>query len=549
MDIAKRKILLVLNFKVIDIYRKLIESLLNNFNITIILLDYYQTSEEVNKKCIFNNQKIEFYFYKNLFISIEPIKFKKNNSFLNYCTQYSTTLKYKYSYNLANQYLENNNIELILHTQDTSLNNIGLLKAAYDLNIPTIIPSAIMMEPDDYFRKGKLQYMLHENNTFYEKYIFNKVYSKFTKLNNIFYYTAPVLNFLKNYNLLSSNPWLYGGALYTRYLSVSNLYHKNISIENGIDQEKIKLIGDINYDQLYINYKKTINKTNTIILAVPQFFEHNYCTFAEAKKRIEYLVEISSSINNFNLILSLHPSMKYDNYQYLENKYSCKISKKPLFEILPSAKLFICTQSNTIIWSTLCHINTIVVDFYDWDYTTTKLLTSCILIKEKRLFNTTLINDTINKTLDFTHDDKLLSRDLVFTGNVIDNYISLISNTIKNNNRIKKRKYFIPLTSLYFKYKYFVKKYKLAKLKKILNQYDNFYIAPYNDMTQELNDLLNNSKFNGYIDNYKNNQYTKDINDINFDKSCIIIVSPNYSDEIYDIFKTKTKNLYVFNLL
>lgn len=546
----KKNVLLVFDLKVLNLYEQLCAELSIDFNLIVLIISNYETKKYQQQKQNFQDKyAIQFDLYKNVIKVISPLKFKNDTSINDFLIEKTTALQFKYSYNFALDYINLNKIDMILHIQDISLSNIALLKAAHDMNIPTMIPSAIMMEPDDHFHRNNSKLYVNENSTLYTKYVFSKKYGDYVKFNDkLFFYPAPIIEFLNKYNLLSQTPWTYGGSHFTKYFCVSNLYHYNSSIKYGIPKEKIKILGDINYDKLYLSYKKFNNKNKkTIIIAVPQFYEHNYYNLDKSKEEIEYLIEQVCNFQDYTILLSLHPSMKYENYSYLENKFHCTISKDPLYTIITKADLYICVQSNTILWATLCHIKTIVADYYDWDYSTSKGLSSCKVIINRGDYNSKNILKFINSEVSFQQDDILLSRDNVFNGNVLNSYKNFITTESQKITKARPKKYFILLTSLFFKCKNFYISYKISKLQKYIKKYKKFYIAPYNDMAESLTYLLNNEKFNGYLDNHKTDSDVKRIEELDLSESCIVIISPVYSKEIYNTYKNKTNNLYIMN--
>ena len=104
---------------------------------------------------------------------------------------------------------------------------------------------------------------------------------------------------------------------------------------------------------------------------------------------------------------------------------NCKILDERLFESLPSADLFVATYSSTVIWSVLCGIRTVVVDFYGFKYTMYDFLQSIRKVEEKEKFISTLKN-SLTESIDFSKDWEILSKDRVFDGKTIQRYINLI---------------------------------------------------------------------------------------------------------------------------
>ena len=163
-------------------------------------------------------------------------------------------------------------------------------------------------------------------------------------------------------------------------LCLNNYHYKNLYIRHGVDEKKIRVVGDGIYDHIYKQYlnKNSIRQDmmkkycldkdkKNIIIALPQLgvSMENYLT--GTGKEINFLIETLESLNH-NTLISLHPKMNEKEYKFLEKKYNCKILSERLFDVIPSADLFVATYSSTIIWSILCGVKTVVVDFYEFNY-------------------------------------------------------------------------------------------------------------------------------------------------------------------------------------
>ena len=552
----KIKIVALLEFDRIDIFSSLFKKLSTYHDLTLASTQYTPKDIFLEKKILLKKQNISVISFNKYFnISF----FQKYTSKLNKRTSLFLLLKekilyfnYLYTYLKAYKYLKKNNIEVLLIRSDNyHTNEIGFIKAAYDLKIKIIIPSSIMMEPNLSLSYPRSHYQLSNENTIYEKLSFKKYLHKSYGIQiykNFFNKQAYILNFLSNNNLLSKSPWIFGGSDMTDILCVSNQFHKDISIKYGVEKSKIKIIGDINYDNLYptsqeknTHYLKKNISNKIIILALPQLFEHHYLNKEDSKKEIDFLVSKVSSIQDTTLYLSLHPIMDKLTYKYLEEQYNCKIIEDSLNTFLPIADLFVCPPSNTVIWSALCGINTVVFDFYNWNYSSMKVLKSYTFVNDKKKLQKEILYLLDNK-IDFTNAHKLLSKDIVFNGKVLETYLNLIDNLAIDKTANSTLLLTLKISILSFWVKYIDNK-KLKKLKKInslIEKYNEFYISPYSPITEDLKDTLNKSdKFKGFIDSNIKKKNIFHVNDIENNNSLVIIYSPNHADVIYKSLKTK----------
>ena len=111
------------------------------------------------------------------------------------------------------------------------------------------------------------------------------------------------------------------------------------------------------YDHIYKQYlnKNSIRQDmmkkycldkdkKNIIIALPQLGEHGELPWNRHWKEINFLIETLESLNH-NTLISLHPKMNEKEYKFLEKKYNCKILSERLFDVIPSADLFVATYS------------------------------------------------------------------------------------------------------------------------------------------------------------------------------------------------------------
>jgi len=162
---------------------------------------------------------------------------------------------------------------------------------------------------------------------------------------------------------------------------------------------KVQVVGQYSHDALYESYAKRtplrreISATyfpesggnNLLILALPQLFEHNIQNFDLAMQEIDYLVKTLSEIENLNILISLHPKMRPENYAFVKHYKGVNISRKRLYDILPSADLYISAFESTITWSLMCGVISIYIDFYKLGLDLSKY-NGCIVLAERDNF-------------------------------------------------------------------------------------------------------------------------------------------------------------------
>jgi len=60
-------------------------------------------------------------------------------------------------------------------------------------------------------------------------------------------------------------------------------------------------------------------------------------------------------------LLSVHPRSDVKSYEFLEEKYKCRILREPLSDVIGAADLFLASNSTTFTWAALCGIPSIAL--------------------------------------------------------------------------------------------------------------------------------------------------------------------------------------------
>jgi len=339
-------------------------------------------------------------------------------------------------YDCISELVRKNKIEVILINGDRHLGYEPIfLKISKKFNIPTIIPYLVYFAEEETLFKSR--------NTKFRKSMMTSSYIKQSekkfilhKREEVFYYSHTIANALEKFGIITKNPWFMGSGL-SDIICLANENMKKYYVKNGVEKEKIRITGDVSYDKLYYKYmekedlkENIINKyklckdKQNIIISLPQLGEHNILPWKEHWKEINFLMDNIDSLKQ-NILVSLHPKMDKNKYLFLEDRYNCKILEERLVDILVVADIFVATFSSTVIWSVLCGIKTLVIDFYGLNYTIFDFLTSIIKVDNKKLLKHNL-NNILASNIDFTQDWQSLSKNEVFDGKTIERYSNII---------------------------------------------------------------------------------------------------------------------------
>tara|TARA_Y100001978_G_scaffold106833_1_gene95420 strand:- start:77 stop:1177 length:1101 start_codon:yes stop_codon:yes gene_type:complete len=331
--------------------------------------------------------------------------------------------------------------KLIITMTDRDNSEIGsvLLKAAKINNIPIILININIFSKDVAwgYRDSLIELDTKNNKNFYDRLSLFFIRSCIYR-DRLFQAREHLLAH-KMFGTLSKDPWWNGNGLSDLVIS-SNGYDTNQLLKNGVPKRKIVTIGTPTYDLIFKNLKKRhilrkeilnnyqfeIDKY-LIIAAIPQWYEQGQVSLEDHFNEIETYCECLSNTNK-NILLSLHPRQKLEDYKYLEGQ-NIRISKISLSSIISSSDRYVSNVSSTIIWSALLGIPTIVYDPFKIEndiFTKFKTVKIC---QTKNEFSDNILSFNLNKKL-IHHDWELLERSKLMGGDISTKYIDLMSSIL-----------------------------------------------------------------------------------------------------------------------
>lgn len=236
------------------------------------------------------------------------------------------------------------------------------------------------MEPDDYaliYKNSNLQ-VSDSIGRFFVKY-FPKWKHHFQSVDILRASPEKILaqEFL---NISSEKPWETFGYL-EDYILSSNTLIKNYLIDVcHVPEEKIKLAGSAQLDILH-QFKSNNHKNKEkidrlrslfgndkpfILSSLPQTHWITGRDQAEFDNHRDMLAAWMSPLTQqkrFNVLLSLHPSMKSDDFAHLE-KENAKIIEENIIDLMPLCELFVNNLSTVMQFVAACGIPVINYDVY-----------------------------------------------------------------------------------------------------------------------------------------------------------------------------------------
>ena len=349
--------------------------------------------------------------------------------------------EFRTEYNWINDMFSQFEPDIVMLNGDRHLGlEPSVLKVCKENGIPTFVPYLVYSsEVGPMISNQKKPWLtLSWNSPFILRWLVKRMPQsilKAKKLECIFYNPSTQIA-LQKFGVLSDYPWYIGNGL-VDMVCMDSSHSLNRYTSNRVPDSKLRIVGDAAYDNLYLAYTNRINVRETlmnryggdslkkvILCALPQVAEHNLMDWDQHWKEIHFIIDTLDQQNQ-NLFLSLHPKMKREDYEFLEQKYKCHILEERLYDVMPIGDIFVATFSSTVIWAAICGVKSVLVDFYDFDVNIFDFLQSVQCVKNKENFLSTVQNRLMQKQ-DFSADWKRLSRDLVFDGGVINRYYTLI---------------------------------------------------------------------------------------------------------------------------
>ncbi|OVE81353.1 hypothetical protein BVY03_03985 [bacterium K02(2017)] len=202
--------------------------------------------------------------------------------------------------------------------------------------------------------------------------------------NQYYHYKGVAVQYLFAYELialfmakcLAPYPWVNGKNFADTVCVFDSKLQKDYQAL-GIAKENIKVVGHIDCDLIHLNLK---NKSKAqffkeldfdpnkkcLVLALPQIKEHDIVeSWEEHWVEIEFLVKHMTNTGH-NVLLAMHPKMDLKRYEFLENKYTCKIYRGKTADTIGYADVMVTAGSSTSLWAVQSGVVVINLGFYGW---------------------------------------------------------------------------------------------------------------------------------------------------------------------------------------
>ena len=91
------------------------------------------------------------------------------------------------------------------------------------------------------------------------------------------------------------------------------------------------------------------------------------CDFKTYPELVEFWVRSLGALQDWNIVLLLHPSVSYEDMRYIED-WGVKIARQPTAEMVPLCDLYVTSVSSTIRWAIACGKPVVNYDVYRFYY-------------------------------------------------------------------------------------------------------------------------------------------------------------------------------------
>ena len=300
---------------------------------------------------------------------------------------------------------------------------ISTCNIANKKKVPIIIFPTARYADSEVLKKSRNGYLINQKIIklilfFFKEQVF--IDQKSTKI--YFYYSIYYSLILFLLKALPKRPWI-NGASNGDIICVDAEKTKQNLISHGIIEKKIKVTGFIEYQTLIerLDHKNKIRdflinkyfintkKQDIIVCALPQLKEHSLCTEKQHWNIIKNICTVLCSLP-CNILVSLHPRVNFNEYEFLLKDFKIQISKEPLEFILPTASIFVSGNgSSTVLWSEIINIPTVVMDWYGLNYKIFNETDIRVIVKNEDDFKISL-----SKMLKITNlNKKRISKDYI----------------------------------------------------------------------------------------------------------------------------------------
>jgi hypothetical protein len=281
----------------------------------------------------------------------------------------------------------------------------AFIRVCSELSIPIKIPPVSIASMPDQIVRGRVErgFGAFVSSQIPWQYLDTKQYRINTCGSYVSFYELWRLEALRKCGMLSDNPWVIGGSGKVTIFVPGSLVASKLE-SAGLKRSVMVITGDPDLDYVMASISKRRDgkiqllknhkfRQDRLFLGVslPQYLEHKLLDSASHWRDIELLCKMLSNTGQ-NILVSLHPKMNYEEYQFLERKYNLTIALEPLNRWIGVLDIYTASEgSSTLLWSLLAGIPTIAVDWLKFGNCTMDVHEGKVVVESPDEYNHELV--------------------------------------------------------------------------------------------------------------------------------------------------------------
>ena len=291
------------------------------------------------------------------------------------------TLSYRHTQNSIKNFILANKIDiLVLAEANVEYLTEGYIQQFKKAHKSTVIIPYTFCSPTEpasyYYNNSNFFYKWYHNRLIDNKWVYEIHKRKLIRM--------PLINIIAidMLGLTPPKPWIQESSTADALLTESEMMKQHY-LKHSIALKQIQCIGDISHDLIYQAYKNRKQlktklckelflypKKDIVVFAVFPNFMHIQASktqFRSYEQALEFICTELNNLNAFNVVVCLHPSLKKENFAFLD-RLNVKISTRPTTELIAVTDLYVASISATIKWAIAMGIPVINYDVYKFRY-------------------------------------------------------------------------------------------------------------------------------------------------------------------------------------
>ncbi len=272
---------------------------------------------------------------------------------------------------------------LVLGGDIVHYDTAAFIKAAHDEHVPAVVVAGWMIHQDENAEAFRFDPALHLDSIgnraaarLYPRWVYEYKGRRLLRL------PAGQLVARELLGLAPPRPWtLHSG--HADAIAVESEATRGACLHEGLPAEQVHVTGSINHDVM-ANYLATAKERKRelcaelgldperplLLAALPPNELYRAggrpeCDFTTHTQVAEFWLQTLTQAPGWNVVLSLHPSLLYDDMKPLE-RFGARITRRHTAEAISVCDLFVASVSTTIQWATACGKPIINYDVYKY---------------------------------------------------------------------------------------------------------------------------------------------------------------------------------------